>query len=99
MAEQKSRDWLSSTESQLKFPGCTHYRRHNDNHYRCQQCRLNEGLKLCTEDSPCEVCKDWLPEAWLAQEKAIEQKRKRKAAAAAKAAKKSQERETPWTIL
>ena len=86
MAEQKSRDRSSSTESQLKFPGCTHYRRRNDNHYRCQQCRLNKGLTLCTEDSPCEVCKDWLPEAWQAQEKAIEQKRKCKVAAVAKAA-------------
>ena len=93
MAEQMSRDRSSSTEAQLKFPGCTHYRRRSDNHYRCQQCRLNEGLTLCTEDSPCEVCKDWLLEAWLAQEKAIEQKRKRKAAAAVKAAKKSQERD------
>ena len=93
MAEPKSRDRSSSTESQLKFLGCTHYRRCNDNHYRCQQCRLNEGLTLCTEDSPCEVCKDWLPEAWQAQEKANEQKCKRKAAAAAKAAKKSQERD------
>ena len=64
MAEHKSRDRSSSTELQLKFPGCTHYRRRNDNHYRCQQCSLNEGLTLCTEDSPCEVCKDWLPEAW-----------------------------------
>ena len=91
IAEQKSRDRSSSTESQLKFPGCTHYRRRNDNHYRCQQCHLNEGLTLCTEDSPCEVCKDRLPEAWLAQEKVIEQKRK--AAVAAKAAKKSQERD------
>ena len=91
MAEPKSRDRSSSTESQLKFLGCTHYRRRNDNHYRCQQCRLNEGLTLCTEDSPCEVCKDWLPEAWQAQEKANEQKRRRKAAA--KAAKISQERD------
>ena len=49
---------------------------------------------MCTEDSPCEVCKVWLPEAWQAEEKANEQKRKRKAAAAAKAAKKSHERET-----
>ena len=54
-------------------------------------CRLNEGLTLCTEDSPCEICKDWLPEAWQAQAKANEQKRRR---SAAKAAKKSQERET-----
>ena len=93
MAEQKSRDRLSSTELQLKFLGCMHYLRRNDNHYRCQQCRLNEGLTLCTEDSPCEVCKDWLPEAWLAQEKAFEQKCRRNAATAAKAAKKSQERD------
>ena len=90
MAEPKSCDRSSSTESQLKFLGCMHYRRCNDNHYRCQQCHLNKGLTLFTEDSPCEVCKDWLPEAWQAQEKANEQKRKCKAA---KAAKKSQERE------
>ena len=91
MADSRSRDRSSSTESQLKFRGCTHFRRRNDNHYRCQQCRLNKGLTLCTEDLPCEICKDWLPEAWQAQAKANEQKRRRKAA---KAAKKSQERET-----
>ena len=90
MMDFRSRDRSSSTELQLKFPGCTHFRRCNDNHYRCQQCRLNEGLTLCTEDSPCEICKDWLPEAWQAQAKANEQKRRRKAA---KGAKKSQERE------
>ena len=78
MAEPKSRDRSSSTESQLKFPGCP----------------LNEGLTLCTDDSPCEVCKDWLPEAWQAQEKANEQKRRRKVVGAGKAAKKSQERDT-----
>ena len=94
MADSRSRDLSSSAESQLKFPVCTHFRRRIDNHYRCQQCRLNEGLTLCTEDSPCEICKDWLPEAWQAQAKANEQKRRRKAAAVAKAAKKSQERET-----
>ena len=43
---------------------------------------------------PVKSVKIGLPEAWLAQEKAIEQKRKRKAAAAAKAANlKSQERD------
>ena len=94
MADSRSRDRSSSAESQLKFPGCTHFRRRNDNHFRCQQCRLNEGLTLCTEDSPCDICKDWLPEASEAQAKANEQKKRRKAAAAAKAAKKSQERET-----
>ena len=46
MAEPKSRDGPSSIKSQLKFPGCTHYRRCSDNHYRCQQCCLNEGLTL-----------------------------------------------------
>ena len=88
MADSRSRDRSSSAESQLKFPGCTHFRRRNDNHFRCQQCRLNEGLTLCTEDSPCDICKDWLPEAWQAQAKANEQKKQRKVA------KKSQERET-----
>ena len=83
MAE--SCDRSSSTEPQLKFPGCSYYRRRSDNHFRCQQCRLNEGLTLCTQEAPCDVCKDWLPEAWQALEKAVQQKRKRKAA------KKSQE--------
>ena len=53
-----------------------------DNHLRCQQCRLNEGQPLCTQDSPCLVCKDWLPEAWAAQAKANARKTRRKAAAA-----------------
>ena len=83
MAE--SCDRSSSTEPQLKFPGCSHYRRRSDNHFRCQQCRLNEGLTLRTKEAPCHVCKDWLPEAWRALEK-VQPKRKRKAAA--KAAKR-----------
>ena len=85
MAE-RSRDRSSSAESQPKFPGCSHFRRRNDNHYRCQQCRLNEGLTLCTLDRPCTAFKDWLPEAWEAQAKANTQKTRRKAAAAAKKA-------------
>ena len=92
MAE-RSRDRSSSAESQPKFRGCSHFRRRNDIHLCCQQCRLNEGQLLCTQDSPCLVCKDWLPEAWAAQAKAKAQKTRRKAAAAAKAAKKASERE------
>ena len=83
MAEERSRDRSSSAESQPKFPGCSHFRRRNDNHFRCQQ-------SLCTQDSPCLVCKDWLPEAWVAQAKANAQRNRRKAAAAAKAAKKAE---------
>ena len=90
MAE-RSRDRWSSTESQPKFPECSHFRRRNDNHRRCQQCRLNDGLPLCTQDSPCLVCQDWLPEAWTAQAKATAQRNRRKAAAAAKAARKETE--------
>ena len=90
MAE-RSHDRSSSTESQPKFPECSHFRRRNDNHRRCQQCRLNDGLPLCTQDSPCLVCQDWLPEAWTAQAKAIAQRNRRKAAAAAKAARKETE--------
>ena len=93
MAE-RSRDRSSSAESQPKFPGCSHFWRRNDNHFCCQQCWLNEGLTLCTQDKPCLVCKDWLPEAWAAQAKANAQKTWRKAAAAAKSAKKASERET-----
>ena len=90
MAE-RSRDRSSSTESQPKFPECSHFRRRNDNHRRCQQCRLNDGLPLCTQDSPCLVCQDWLPEAWTAQAKATAQRNCRKVAAAAKAARKETE--------
>ena len=86
MAE--SCDRSSSMEPQLKFPGCSQYRRRSDNHFQCQQCCLNEGLTLCTQEAPCDMCKDWLPETWQALEKAVEQKRKHKTA---KAAKRSQE--------
>ena len=89
MAE-RSRDRSSSNESQ-PFPECSHFRRRNDNHRRCQQCRLNVGLPLCTQDSPCLVCQDWLPEAWKAHAKATAQRNRRKAAAAAKAARKETE--------
>ena len=91
MAEERSRDRSSSAESQPKFSGCSHFHRRNDNHFRCQQCRLNEGQSLCTQDSPCLVCKDRLPEAWVAQAKANAQRNRRKAAAAAKVAKKAEE--------
>ena len=90
MAE-RSRDRSSSNESQPKFPDCSHFRRRNDNHRRCQQCRLNVGLSLCTQDSPCLVCQDWLPEAWTAHAKATAQRNRRKATAAAKAARKETE--------
>ena len=90
MAE-RSCDRSSSSESQPKFPECSHFRCRNDNHRRCQQCCLNDGLPLCTQDSPCLVCQDWLPEAWTAQAKAIAQRNRRKAAAAAKAARKETE--------
>ena len=88
---KRSRDRSSSNESQPKFPECSHFRRRNDNHRRCQQCRLNAGLPLCTQDSPCLVCQDWLPEAWTAHAKATAQRNRRKAAAAAKAARKETE--------
>ena len=88
---ERLRDRSSSAESQPKFPGCSHFRRRNDNHLRCQQCRLNKGQPLCTQDRPCLICKDWLPEAWAAQAKANAQKTRRKAAAVAKAAKKATE--------
>ena len=90
MAE-RSRDRSSSNESQPKFPECSHFRRRNDNHRRCQQCRLNVGLPLCTQNSPCLVCQDWLPEAWTAHAKATAQRNRRKATAAAKAARKETE--------
>ena len=82
-------DRSSSQEPQLKFPGCSHFRRRSDNHHHCQQCYLNDGLALCTRESPCDVSRDWLPEAWVALDKAVKQEQKCKAAAAAKRANDS----------
>ena len=89
LAVAEPRDRSFSQELPLKFPGCSHFRRRSDNHHRCQQCRLNDGLALCTRESPCNVCRDWLPEAWQMLDKALKQKQKRKAAAAANAANDS----------
>ena len=93
MAE-RSRDQSSSAESQPKFPVCSHFRRRNHNHYRCQQCRLNEGLTLCTQDRPCSAFKDWLPEAWEAQAQGQCTEEETQGRGCAKAAKKASERET-----
>ena len=41
---------------------------------------------LCTQESPCDVSKDWLPDAGQALDKAMRQKQKCKAAVAAKRA-------------
>ena len=99
MAEERSRDRSSSAESQPKFPGCSHFRRRNDNHFRCQQCRLNEGQSLCTQDSPCLACKDWLPEAWVAQTKANAQRNRCKAVARLQRRRKQPRKlKRPWTI-
>ena len=84
MAEPRDRS--SSTEPQLKFLGCSHFRRRSDNHQRCQQCRLKDGITLCTRKSSSEVCNDWLLEAWDVLDKAVKQKQKCKASAAAKRA-------------
>ena len=74
----------SSLEAAPKFPKCSHFRRRGDNHERCQKCRFNEGGYECTRQTPCSVCKTWLPENWDAHEKAKSQKLKRKATSAAK---------------
>ena len=39
----------------------------------------------CTRESPCGVCKDWVPEEWAALDKAIKLKQKRKTAVAKRA--------------
>ena len=91
MAEERSHDRSLSAESQPKFPGCSHFCRRNNNHFRCQQCRLNEGQSLCTQDSPCLVCKDWLPEAWVAQAKANDTRPQRRQ-------KQPRKLKRPWMI-
>ena len=80
----ESRDRPSLQQPQLKFPGCSYYRRRSDNHHRCQQCHLNKGLTFCTRESLCDLCRDWLTEAWAALDKALKQKQKHKVVAAAK---------------
>ena len=82
MAEPRDRSSLQ--EPQLKFQGCSHFRRCSDNHHLCQQCHLNDGLTLCATESLCDVNRYWLPVAWAELDKVLKQKQKRKAASAAK---------------
>ena len=74
----ESRDHHSSSlEPPSKFPKCSHFRRHSDNHEKCQQCRFNDCGHECTRETPYEVCKTWISENWDMHEKACKQKLKR----------------------
>ena len=42
----------------LTFPGCSHFRRLDDNHEKCQSCMYG-GAPGCTRLSRCHFCADW----------------------------------------
>ena len=52
----------------LTFPGCSHFRRLDDNHEKCQSCMYG-GAPGCTRLSRCHFCADWTTSMWDAEEK------------------------------
>ena len=52
----------------LTFPGCSHFRRLDDNHEKCQSCMYG-GAPGCTRLSRCHFCADWTSSMWDAEEK------------------------------
>ena len=42
----------------LTFPGCSHFRRLDDNHEKCQSCMYG-GAQGCTRLSRCHFCAEW----------------------------------------
>ena len=52
----------------LTFPGCSHFRRLDDNHEKCQSCMYG-GAPGCTRLSGCHFCADWMSSMWDAEEK------------------------------
>ena len=52
----------------LTFPGCSHFRRLDDNHEICQSCMYG-GAPGCTRLSRCHFCADWTSSMWDAEEK------------------------------
>ena len=52
----------------LIFPGCSHFRRLDDNHEKCQSCMYG-GAPGCTRLSRCHFCADWTSSMWDAEEK------------------------------
>ena len=52
----------------LTFPGCSHFRRLDDNHEKCQSCMYG-GAPGCTRLSRCHFCADWTSSMWDAEER------------------------------
>ena len=52
----------------LTFLGCSHFRRLDDNHKKCQSCMYG-GAPGCTRLSRCHFCADWTSSMWDAEEK------------------------------
>ena len=52
----------------LTFPGCSHFRRLDDNHEKCQSCMYG-GAPGCTRVSRCHFCADWTSSMWDAEER------------------------------
>ena len=52
----------------LTFPGCSHFRRLDDNHEKCQSCMYG-GAPGCTKLSRCHFCADWTSSMWDAEER------------------------------
>ena len=52
----------------LPFPGCSHFRRLDDNHEKCQSCMYG-GAPGCTRLSRCHFCADWTSSMWDAEER------------------------------
>ena len=52
----------------LTFAGCSHFRRLDDNHEKCQSCMYG-GTPGCTRLSRCHFCADWTSSMWDAEER------------------------------
>ena len=52
----------------LTFPGCSLFRRLDDNHEKCQSCMYG-GAPGCTRLSRCHFCADWTSSMWDAEER------------------------------
>ena len=52
----------------LTFPGCSHFRRLDDNHEEFQSCMYG-GAPGCTRLSRCQFCADWTLSMWDAEER------------------------------
>ena len=55
-------------KERLTFPGCSHFRRLDDNHEKCQSCMYG-GAPGCTRLSRCHFCADWTSSMWDAEER------------------------------